>query len=107
MASIVGQSTVYHPLPCTYLVPPPPQGETLDPAKVNVSFSTTGADPIRVFKVDSAQACDAAEGGWYYDNVTQPTQVLLCQKSCTDIEGQPGVSVSVEFGCATEVPPIN
>jgi hypothetical protein len=107
MASIVGQSTVYHPLPCTYLVPPPPAGQTLDPAKVNLSFSTTGADPVRVFKVDSAQACDPAQGGWYYDNATQPTQVLLCQKSCTDIEGKPGVTVNVEFGCATEVGPIN
>jgi hypothetical protein len=107
MASIVGQSTVYHPLPCTYLVPPPPAGQTLDPGKVNVSFSTTGADPIRVFKVDSQQACDPAEGGWYYDNPAQPTQVLLCQKSCTAIEGQPGVSVNVEFGCATETGPVH
>jgi hypothetical protein len=107
MASIVGQATVYHPLPCTYLVPPPPQGQTLDPNKVNVSFNITGADPTRVYKVDSQSTCDPDVGGWYYDNPAQPTQILLCQKSCAAAEGQSGVSIDVEFGCASEGPPVH
>jgi len=102
MASIVGQATVSHPIPCTFDVPPPPAGQTLNPSLVNVQFSTAGGQPARILRVDSASTCDPNTGGWYYDNPTAPKQVILCQSSCSNVAGQAGANVAIEFGCASQ-----
>ena len=41
--------------------------------------------------------CGDAQG-WYYDNVQNPTQVLLCPAACAFAEKQGG-SVDIEFVC--------
>lgn len=107
MASIVGQATTSRPIPCTFTIPPPPQGETLDPAKVNVRFTDANGQPSRIYKVDSKSACDPATGGWFFDDPAHPSEVLLCDASCTTVAGSVGANIDVEFGCASEVPPVH
>ncbi len=102
MASIVGQSTVSHPIPCTFDIPPPPSGQTLDPNLVNVQFKSASGQGERVYRVASANTCDAATGGWYYDNPNAPKQIVLCQSSCSSVVGKTGASVAIEFGCASQ-----
>jgi hypothetical protein len=90
---------------CELAIPPPPQGETLDFAKVNVQL-VSGGDATIIPNVGTQAGCGDGEG-WYYDDPSDPTQVILCPTSCAsaqDLAGpnQPG-SVEVLFGCATIV----
>jgi histone H3/H4 len=106
LSSIVGQATVENPIPCTFKVPEPPAGLTFDAAKVNVKFTEKNGTPVSLFRVANAAACNAEDGGWHYDNADAPTQVLLCQKSCTDVSESAGAQIKVEFGCESRTGPI-
>jgi hypothetical protein len=107
MASIVGQATVAKPIPCTFLVPTPPAGQTLDPTLVNVRFTDPSGQPSRIYQVDSATSCDPTLGGWYYDDPASPHQIVLCDGSCSIVAASAGANIDVEFGCASEKPPIH
>jgi len=90
---------------CELDIPPPPQGEVLDFTKVNVQL-VSGPDETIIPNVGDQAGCGNGEG-WYYDNPSAPTQVILCPTSCATAQelagpNQPG-SVQVLFGCATIV----
>jgi len=91
-------------LPCAYTIPRDRAG-AIDFGRVNVALqTTTGAENIPY--VASAQACDAARGGWYYDvdpASGTPTQVLVCPASCARIKGEASGQVALRFGCKTVV----
>jgi hypothetical protein len=105
ITSIVGQATVSHPIPCTFVIPSPPSGQTLDPNLVNVQVTGTGG-ASRIYKVDSQAACAANVAGWYYDTPTAPHEIVLCDSACSAVSGKTNIGVEVEFGCASETPPI-
>lgn len=87
---------------CNVDIPPPPMGMTFDPALVNV-IVRSGADSTYLGKRMDATACDAA-GGWYYDDPTAPTQVILCPTSCDVARtalSTPDSGIDVQLGCAS------
>lgn len=85
---------------CEYSLPAPPQGEELDPSKVNVVFSAEGSDPELI-----TQAADAnCTEGWRYS--ADGTLIEICPSTCDRIQGAIRPEVEVLFGCATEVTPI-
>jgi hypothetical protein len=87
-------------LACSFMIPPPPAGMSLDPAKVNVRFNA--ADPMKSFQVGQVanrQAC-GAQGGWYYDNPSNPRTVSLCDASCAQVNSSGGGGIELLFGCA-------
>lgn len=95
-------------VPCKFKIPPPPNGETLNPAQVNVTYEDAAGSIHVVPGAGNAQNC--ANGGWYYDNPNGPTTVELCQSSCNEVTaaliagsvlGKPA-SISLAFGCATQ-----
>jgi hypothetical protein len=87
------------PLPCDYVIPPPPKGETLDPAKVNVGYAAPGATMDETLrKVADANAC-GMNAGWFYDQ--GKTKILLCPEACT--KASQGGSMNIAFGCNTVV----
>jgi len=90
------------PLPCTYDIPPPPEGETLDPNGVNFVYTPTGGSPTTIPRVDNAAACGAGDG-WYYDDPADPTQIIVCANTCTTLGGDADGHVDIQFGCATIV----
>lgn len=91
------------PLACEWDIPPPPMGETLDPALVNVKFRGDGMERTLGFAGDLA-GCASVVEGWYYDNPSAPTQVLACPETCTNVIRSPGAAgIKIEFGCATEI----
>ncbi len=92
-------------LPCQYPVPPPPEGEELDPSKVNVVFTDGNGDEHPILQVPSLAECDAALGGWYYDNPSNPTTVHLCPASCDQVSPDPNGRIDILFGCTTQVLP--
>ena len=96
MKAIEGSSL----LGCQYTIPTPSSG-TFDPLKVNVQFTPNGSTPTQLGHVANASACTASAGGWYYDNPTAPTQIILCDSSCGAINAGSGATVEVLLGCAT------
>jgi len=86
------------PLPCSYQIPKPPSGDTLDASKVNVSWQPVGAAASMVFgRAANGGACQDLLG-WYYD-ASPPTQIMLCPKTCETIAA--GGTLNIGFGCAT------
>lgn len=91
-------------LGCTFQIPEPPMGETLNPNQVNVWYTPGGGTEELIFKVANASACDANLGGWYYNDPMNPTEILLCPKSCESIESGQG-AIRIELGCSSvEIP---
>jgi hypothetical protein len=71
---------------------------------VNVWFTPQGGAEEIIYKVGGAAACDPNLGGWYYDNPNNPTEIILCPKSCEAIGGSKG-NIRIELGCTTiEIP---
>ncbi len=74
---------------------------TLDPRKVNVFLEVDGDSSV--FRKVTGEAGCGPLGGWYYDDETAPTEVLLCPASCEqaqDVLSEAGsASVGVQFGC--------
>jgi uncharacterized protein YegL len=88
-------------LPCDVVIPPPPQGDQLDPTRVNVVYTPGGgAMPEEIPHAQSAAAC-GSDPGWYYDDDAAPTKVILCPASCTTVKGDVDASIDVAFGCQT------
>jgi hypothetical protein len=88
------------PLPCNYLIPPPPSGGSLDADKVNVKYLDSAGGEQLFAKAGAFEAC-ADNLAWYYDNADSPKEVLLCQKACDAVAA--GGTVNITFGCATVV----
>ena len=87
-------------VPCSYVIPSPGPGKTLDPQKVNVSFIPDGKPGTVIPKVASAGACSPSKGGWYYDNETSPNSVSLCADMCSSLGSG---RVKILFGCKSKV----
>ncbi|MFP6685341.1 MAG: VWA domain-containing protein, partial [Polyangiaceae bacterium] len=86
-------------LGCEYDIPKPEMGE-LDYGLVNVEFTPEGQMSTFIPQVASADKCDAA-GGWYYDDVSQPTKILLCPATCDEAKSFMSASIKVVLGCET------
>jgi hypothetical protein len=89
-------------LSCAYSIPKPPGGKTLDPALVNVSLKTSAsAEPRLIRGVADRSQCGPA-GGWYYDSRSAPTQIIMCESTCADLDRlDAGGEVNILFGCKT------
>lgn len=95
-------------LSCEYQMPEPPDGNALDYDKVNVEYTPAGQSaPATVFYVGEAADCDAALGGWYYDQDPAagqvPTKMLMCPATCDELKSIGG-KIDIQIGCQTIVP---
>lgn len=98
--AVVSQSSIS----CQYDIPMVPDGGTIDPAKVNVSYTPGGGSAQTIGYVPGGAAdCTQQVGGWYYDDPASPTQIILCPSTCTSVQGDPGAKMDVVFGCDTIV----
>ena len=87
---------------CEYTLPIPPASEgVLDLESVELSFTPgKNDDPVTIKKVASAETCGATTGGYYYDDPKNPSKVVLCPASCTDVRGATlDAKVEIVFGC--------
>lgn len=91
------------PLTCEWKIPPPPAGQTLDPAKVNVEFiDQIAGTGETIYHVKDAASCDPVLGGWYYDDPKYPSSIKVCPATCNKITAVTQGKVNVIFGCATQ-----
>jgi len=86
-------------LACDFEIPPPPNGQELDPAEGNFTYTPKGVGtPKLVPRADDLADCGNLPG-WYYDNNTAPTKIILCPASCSTVQADSSAKVSVLFGC--------
>lgn len=96
-SSLTAAIGVPMPLPCRYVLPPPPDGMTLDRMLVNVSYTPSGsADDVVIPYVASYGACGPS-GGWYYEG----DDIVVCPATCTTISADAGGRIDIVLGCAT------
>jgi hypothetical protein len=90
-------------LACELTIPLPESG-TLDPAAVNVAVLGGGSTLIP--KVAGAADCGTTLG-WYYDDDTTPTKVVLCPAACDEANSAVGIDkpgkIDIQFGCKTVI----
>jgi hypothetical protein len=74
----------------------------LDFASVNVRYTSAKGFATNLGGVPSGAACPMFTHGWYYDNPMNPTRILACPQTCTEIQaGGMDAKVDVLFGCMT------
>jgi hypothetical protein len=85
---------------CEFALPPPPEGEQLDPFAVNVVLKNAdGSD-----KVVLGYSKDCTDpNGWRYDDPNAPKQIVLCSAACGDAKTSTDGKVSIAFGCKTKI----
>jgi hypothetical protein len=89
-------------LGCSYGIPMPSGGMMPDYTKLNVQYTPGGGGaPVLFPQVPDQSSCPASGDGWYYDNPSNPTQILLCGSTCTKVEGDPSAQIEVLLGCQT------
>jgi hypothetical protein len=87
-------------LDCGWVIPDPPAGETFNKNKVNVIFTPGGGTGAPIGKVGSEAEC-GPDGGWYYDDESNPSSVHVCANTCSAIQSDPNGKIDVQFGCDT------
>ncbi len=87
-------------IPCDLQIPAPPQGETLNPGKVNLGVCDAAGDVVTTPYVQSESNCDGSPG-WYYDDPNSPEAIHLCDVTC-DTVSVPGSSLFFSVGCDTQ-----
>lgn len=90
--------------PCAFEIPESTAEGPIDPGRVNVRFTPSGAsEAVVVGKTfdGSVNGC-GPDGGWYYDNPSAPTRIQLCGDTCA---GTLKARVDVQFGCESIVQP--
>lgn len=87
---------------CEWEVPRAVAGQTFSTELVKVN-RTTGADggvtAATLGRVDSLADCTA--GGWYFDDNYNPSRIIACESTCSDMQDDASGGIEVEFGCET------
>jgi hypothetical protein len=97
LATITGQI-----IDCTYLLPEPPPGQTLNPQYTNVVYLKDGQDTDAHLIYNNLNAeCDR---GWRLSPDGQ--SIELCGTTCDSIQTDPGARLELMFGCEAEPVPV-
>lgn len=92
-------------LTCDFPMPEPKAGTEINPGQINVNYAAGNGDKTTLKQVSSEDACSGS-GGWYYDDIVNPTRIFLCPATCDTVTGDPMAGLQILLGCATvsEVP---
>lgn len=90
-------------LGCDFEIPPPPNGQELDPEEVNFTYTPKGMGSPKILpRADNLADCNGLPG-WYYDTNAGPTKIILCPASCSPVQADSEAKVSVLFGCKSVI----
>lgn len=79
---------------CSITIPPPPDGRQFDKQRVRVTYESGDEATELVYDPECPD-----DTSWSYDDPTNPTQIQLCESTCTRIQSDPAASLHVEFSC--------
>jgi hypothetical protein len=89
---------------CDIAIPPSNGGMPIDFNRVNVNYTPGGGGAVVPFgKVTDASACMDLDG-WYYDDPSAPTRIILCDAACEQVNADSGAQLSIVLGCLSEPP---
>jgi hypothetical protein len=94
LARIAGAIT-----PCTYAYAEPPEGQTIDENAINVVVRKSDGTTSLIIRDDIGD-CDE---GWQKGD---GNEVVLCPKTCSDVQLEPTTTVELAFGCDSLVTPV-
>ncbi len=86
---------------CQWEIPEPPEGEELDPKKVNVDFVDDQGQTHQIGYIDSKNECGNVENAWYYDDPADPSKIYVCSQTCDWMHDQEKAEIVIKFGCET------
>lgn len=101
LTQALGAITQQIPVDCSFALPKPPAGMTLDLNSVNVTVTN---DDMSKTEIARDPGGDCATDGWVYVG-NPPTDVQLCGKLCDAVKAQGMPSIDVQFGCGQRVNP--
>jgi hypothetical protein len=82
---------------CTYAIPKPPEGKTIDLSQVNLMVNSP--DGTQLILPDNEGDCSE---GWQLDD---ENQIVLCEDTCKRVQENVQARVELLFGCASgEIP---
>jgi hypothetical protein len=87
-------------LSCEYEIPPAPNGMVFVKDQVNIDYDD-GFGISTVGWVESAADCAQVANGWYYDDLADPQQILMCPQTCARFQSLQNASIEIRFGCTT------
>jgi hypothetical protein len=83
---------------CEYEVPTPPAMTEIDVNRVQLIFTPQSGAKQEIPRIENAGACAInPNGGWYYDNPTNPKRIYVCPCTCSRINTAGSLRVSI--GC--------
>lgn len=86
---------------CTFAMPDSGDPEhPVDPELVNVSYTPGGGQPETLEQVPDETHC-AASGGWHYDDPAEPTAIVLCERTCQQVQADDAARIEIVLGCST------
>jgi hypothetical protein len=85
-------------LSCNLAIPEPPNGRTFEKDKVSVQYRS--GSETRELPYDAE--CKNSRG-WHYDDVSAPSEVVLCETACGEVQASASASLSVSFTCQTVI----
>ena len=97
-AAMQRRALEYVSLPCSYAIPPAPEGQRLDPPGFVVS-ALVGGLWSTLPQVPQAEGCEE-QPGWYFDNPDRPEQVKLCPRACRRPDH---AQIEVKVGCRRQL----
>lgn len=82
------------PVACSFAIPEPPMGETIDPDTVEIDYQPGGGGPLASFhQVTGPGTCEA--NAFYIEEST----IFLCPETCAAVQADAGAQLDVRFGC--------
>jgi hypothetical protein len=85
---------------CEWGIPPLPVGQALDVEGVRVELTDTASGMRTILpRVANSAACDAQQGGWYFDDPANPTTILACPATCALVKATAQREVSMLLRC--------
>jgi hypothetical protein len=80
---------------CTLAIPSEAEaGRAFDKSSVAVNYDGAAGPTKLVYD----KACSGSMG-WHYDNVNNPTQIVLCDQACDTVRKDAAAKLAVEFAC--------
>lgn len=88
-------------LSCDFPMPEPADPSMpIDPAKVNVTF-TSGAGAAVTLPQATSEADCGTSSAWFYDDPSAPTRITLCPAACERVRDDAAGSLQILLGCET------
>jgi hypothetical protein len=84
---------------CSFNVPTPPMGQTIDLASVLVAYTPSTGGGVQIFK-QVADATQCAPDSFYLEN---KTRIILCPAACMKVQMDTKAEVNVLFDCESGI----